>query len=691
VHRRSNSGRGGDDQDRDDSGRLFVYNGGFLTQTRVRRILELSGWRISLGKPGPDDWIGTWGKSPTAPRGEAVAARTDAPVLRVEDAFLRSIHPGRTGEAPRGLCLDRRGVHFDSSHPSDLEHLLATHPLDDTALLNRARAAIGLMSHAQLSKYNAFDTAAPLPQAPYVLVIDQTRGDASIEYGAANAATFREMLVFAQTENPGARVVIKTHPETTAGLRDGHFNAGDANQRITVLDTPVSPQALFQGATAVYTVSSQLGFEAIFAGHRPRVFGQPFYAGWGLTQDENPVARRTRRLTRAQLFAAAMILYPTWYDPHFDRLCQLEDVITSLAAQARAWREDRAGYVATGISRWKRRHLRAFFGQYKPLIFQRKPARAATRAQTSGRAPMVWASRPEADALANPIRIEDGFIRSRGLGANLITPLSLVTDDLGIYYEPARESRLERLIAASCDLPPGAIQRAETLIATITQNRISKYNLPASALPNLPDGHRILVPGQVEDDASIRLGCPTPGPGPGPCPGIATNLGLLERTRAANPDAVILYKPHPDVQAGLRPGALGDTDVLAHADMVLADADPVELIEQCDEVWTLTSLIGFEALLRQKPVTCLGIPFYAGWGLTRDLCATPERRRARPSLAALAHATLIDYARYHDMTANLPCTPEAALRRLSAAPMAQPRPLLRLLTRLQNRTTPPKP
>ena len=43
----------------------------------------------------------------------------------------------------------------------------------------------------------------------------------------------------------------------------------------------------------VYTVSSQMGFEAIFAGHRPRVFGKPFYAGWGLTEDDEVIPRRT--------------------------------------------------------------------------------------------------------------------------------------------------------------------------------------------------------------------------------------------------------------------------------------------------------------------------------------------------------------------------------------------------------------
>ncbi len=651
--------------------RLFVYNGGFLARGRIRRILQLAGWEIRLGRPGPEDWVGIWGASPTAPRGEAVARRTGAPVLRVEDAFLRSVLPGRAGAPPIGLCLDSRGVHFDSSRPSDLEHLLATHPLDDTVLLDRARALAERIRHAHLSKYNAFDPEAEVPESPYVLVIDQTRGDASISHGGASAATFREMLVHAQTENPGARIVIKTHPETAAGHREGHFTPADASGRITLLDVPVSPWKLMEGATAVYTVSSLMGFEAIFAGHRPRVFGQPFYAGWGLTQDENPVARRERRLSRAQLFAAAMILYPTWYDPCRDRLCSPEEAVSQLQAEARAWREDWAGYVAASMSRWKRPHLRAFFGRHRPLIFRDPPARAIRKARATGRRPMIWASRAPRDLPG--LRVEDGFLRSRGLGAGLVPPLSLVVDDLGIYYDPSRESRLERLIAASAELPPACLTRAEALVRTLTRTRLSKYNLDARPLPELPAGHRILVPGQVEDDASILTGCP----------GAASNLQLLERTRAENPGAVILYKPHPDVEAGLRPGALTRDEALRHADMVLERADPVALIEAVDEIWTLTSLTGFEALLRGKPVTCLGQPFYAGWGLTRDLVPAPERRRARPALAGLVHAVLIDYPRYLDPVSGLPCPPETAAWRLSQGAIPRPGPLNRLAARLQ--------
>ena len=145
------------------SRRLYVYNGGFLTQKRIRRILTLSGYDISLGKPSPEDLIGVWGQSPTSWRGEAVSDRTSAPVLRVEDAFLRSVFPGRDGEPPLGLHLDSRGVHFDPSKPSDLEVILREDPLDDTALLNRARDCMDAIKRGHLSKYNNFDPKTPAP------------------------------------------------------------------------------------------------------------------------------------------------------------------------------------------------------------------------------------------------------------------------------------------------------------------------------------------------------------------------------------------------------------------------------------------------------------------------------------------------------------------------------------------------
>ncbi|KAE9627891.1 capsular polysaccharide biosynthesis protein [Parasedimentitalea maritima] len=644
--------------------RLFVYNGGFVRQKRLRRILKLAGYDIRLGLPGPEDLVGIWGNSPTAHRGRTVAKRREVGLLRVEDAFLRSIHPGRAGEPPVGLQLDHSGVHFDPATPSDLEQLLATHPLDDSALMRRARDAVARLTEVQLSKYNAFDPASPAPEPGYVLVVDQARGDASVRASNADKARFLEMLVFAQEENPGARIVIKTHPETEQGYRPGHYGPEQANDRITLLSTPVSPWELLDGAIGVYTVSSQMGFEAILAGHKPRIFGQPFYAGWGLTQDEFPLARRQRNLTRQQLCAATMFLYPTWYDPFQDQLCELETVLDNLEAQVGSWRQDRHGWAASGMRLWKRRPMQKMFGREKKVLFTED----VHKAQSSGRNWMVWAGKATADHIG-ATRVEDGFLRSRGLGAELVPPLSLVTDRQGIYYDPSQPSDLEDLIAQRTRLTETQERRAENLLRSLVQSSLSKYNLGGET-PELPAGRRILVPGQVEDDASILTGAGK----------VKNNLDLLRTTRTANPDAVIIYKPHPDVEAGLRNGEIEAEEL---ADVIATKADPAALFDHVDEVWTMTSLMGFEALLRGVKVTTLGVPFYAGWGLTQDLGKIPERRKARPGLLGLIHATLIDYPRYFDPVTGLPCPVEVAVQRLQTGEIPHPGAANRILSKLQ--------
>ena len=144
------------------------------------------------------------------------------------------------------------------------------------------------------------------------------------------------------------------------------------------------------------------------------------------------------------------------------------------------------------------------------------------------------------------------------------------------------------------------------------------------------------------------------------------NLDLLRRTRMAEPDAYLLYKPHPDVRAGHRKGHVPEADALHYADAIVSDQSISALIDMVDGVHVITSLAGFEALLRGKPVTTHGVPFYAGWGLTRDLGAVPERRGRTCTLDALVAATLLLYPRYLDPVTGLPCPPEVLIERLKS-------------------------
>ncbi len=595
-------------------------------------------------------------------------------IVTFEDAFLRSVLPG-LGSPPIGLNIDDIGVHFEGRGPSRLEEILQTTSFD-ADLLARAVRGRAFLRHYGISKYNAVPRGV-VPEAGYILVIDQVAGDASISGGLADARSFADMLAAARSENPGARIVIRTHPAVQNGDKRGHFSSADEGENTVLSSAPMNPWDLLEGASKVYCVSSQMGFEAILAGHRPKVFGVPFYAGWGLSEDRLDVPRRSRKLTVDELFAGAMLVYPFWYNHARRCACECEEAAEQRLAQARHHWDGVLPVHALGMRLWKRQNIARFL---RGVAFAKTEAEAVAKARDNSGQIVVWASGESAD-LADmcegagvPLqRMEDGFLRSSGLGAALTPAASLVLDDRGIYYDPSKPSKLESLIAMSSDLPDFATKRAAALRAKILVAGVSKYNLKGSEALDFPKERKvILVPGQVEDDASIKLGAGD----------VRSNLGLLQATRLAHPTAYIVYKPHPDVLAGLRDGSVDQQAALDSCDRIIEAADVTKLIEASDEVWTMTSLLGFEALLRGKAVTCLGTPFYAGWGLTQDLGPTCERRGVHVTLDQLVHATLIDYPRYHDPVSNLPCTPELIVDRLANG-QTRKSAKLRVLAKLQ--------
>lgn len=657
--------------------KLAVYTLGFLQVPYIRKMLRISGWKVSAGPIALSaSAVGVWGRKPLSRRGIRAAKRRGLPVISVEDAFLRSVHPGPKS-APEGLILDEVGIFFDAGQPSRLENSLNFDPLDDEAKLERARDGIEFLRHSGLSKYNPVPRGKPARlDKGYVLVVDQTRGDASITCGGAFDHTFATMLAEARADHPDKQIVIRSHPAVGPRAKQGHYEVSDLDERTCFLAEKTNPWDLLDGASAVYCVTSQLGFEAILAGHKPVVFGLPFYAGWGLTADKQKCHRRKRKLSAEQLFAAAMFKYPEWIDISSNRKCSFESASRALLARARHHWQNDTPTIAVGMRHWKRTQMARFL---KNPRFANDPQKAAQMAQSRGGRVVVWASRNSYEletACANknvPLwQMEDGFLRSKGLGAALTPAESVVLDDLGIYYNPLKPSRLETLIEAAPNLPIASLKRAQDLIEKTTRAKITKYNLPLpTARIDAPAGQKlILVPGQVEDDASIRYGAGD----------ICTNQGLIEAVRAANPDAYIIYKPHPDVEAGLRIGAVKNAAEIA--DMVAENTAILPLIEAADEIWTMTSLTGFEALIRGKKVVCYGLPFYAGWGLTTDLGPRTARRKAKPSLPALAHAVLIDYPMYLDPKTGKACAPELLVERLQEG-WVKPRLRLKILAKLQ--------
>ena len=636
----------------------------------LRRIPTLPAllpdWSLQTRHRPPATAVLAWGRKPSAQVAEAYALRHGVPLLRAEDGFLRSVGLGHQSP-PLSIVLDDLGIYYDASTPSRLERLIAQ-PLD-AAQAQRAQTLRQSWVQGRVSKYNPVrDGLPPRLQAGAVqrpvLVVDQTFGDASITGSGAGPADFERMLVAALAEHPEAPVWLKVHPDVVAGRKRGHFQDWltehpECAVRVTLIAEDVHPPALLEACRAVYVVSSQMGFEALLWDRPVRCFGMPFYAGWGLTVDEQvPPARRAAvRPTLAALVHAALVDYPRYLDPDTGQRCEVETLLAHLALQRRLRGERPLQVTVAGFSRWKRPIASAFL-QGAALRFSRQPVAAPAAALA------VWGRR-EAPGDTPVLRLEDGFIRSVGLGADLVRPLSWVVDDVGIYFDATRPSRLEQWLAQH-PFDAALRARAAALRTAIVAAGLTKYNVGAGTWSRPPGPVRVvLVPGQVEADASIRWGSA----------GIATNLELLRAVRRAEPDAWIVYKPHPDVLAGLRRGTVVPE---------MASADGVErLFDECvttvpmhvllgavDAVHTLTSLTGFEALMRGVAVTTWGVPFYAGWGLTTD-CAAPDhpawaRRGRRLALDDLVAAALILYPTYVSRHSGAYTSPERALQELQA-------------------------
>jgi capsular polysaccharide export protein len=565
------------------------------------------------------------------------------------------------------LLLDDLGVYYDATAPSRVEQAIARP--HSPAELERAEALQQLWCRSRVSKYNGAPDA-PAPAGPFVLVVDQTAGDLSIALGAATAASFSAMLEAALAAHPWATVVVKTHPDVVAGRKRGHFSPRQlADPRIVLEAGGGHPAGLLEQAEAVYAVTSQLGFEALLHGKPVHCFGLPFYAGWGLTHDHLPAPARRRAAgprRLADLVHGALIEAALYIDPHRRQPCPVEELVAAIGLHRRLRASLPEPIEAFGFTPWKQRVLRRFL-PVRRLRFRfpwQRPGASAALVAIWGRRAQPGLLRAVERRRLPLLHVEDGFLRSVGLGADLIDPISWVLDGRGIYYDASAPSDLEHQLAHG-HWGEAQLERAARLRRRLVEGAITKYNLSAPAWSR-PDGVRrvVLVVGQVESDASIRLGAP----------GLRGNLALLEAVRRAEPEAYLVYKPHPDVVAGLCREGEGEARAAQWCDELLVEASIQQLFTQIDALHVLTSIAGFEALLRGLEVHTWGLPFYAGWGLTHDRCQAERRGRPLP-LEALVHAALIDYPRYVSRHSGLFIEPEQAIDELLEWRAAPPRPL----------------
>lgn len=621
-----------------------------MKKTSKKKLLRIYFPELARSVPG-------WGLKPSSGRARALALISRRHPVFLEDGFLRSF--GRSDQ-PLSIVADQQGIFYNARRPSDLEaHIKADLSPEDMA---RARRIAELWRTQRISKYNHLPDPKALPEAPYVLLMDQVAGDCSIPAGLAKARDFDRMLEAAMRLFPDCKIVIKTHPDVSAGKKLGHFDidALAKHDQVEIRSAAEHPVDLISNAQAVFTVTSQTGFEALIHGVPVHTFGMPFYAGWGLTTDHLDTStpegfyaiQRRREVGLESLIHASLVLYPRYMDPSSFEPIEPEAAIL-LAGRYRRHLRTRAGEIhATGFSLWKRPILRSFL----------HPAKV-TFHDTSETVPdnstiALWGARDGEGLIRRGckiLRIEDGFIRSKGLGVELTAPSSWIVDDVGIYFDSRTPSRLEGILQGH-DFEDEILAEGRRLRTRIISDGITKYNLSGQDWRRPPgDWHVILVPGQVESDASIKFGSPV----------IKTNLDLVKSVRQRCPDAYIVYKPHPDVLSGYRTRGETEGIIQEFCDEIVTHGSIAQMLEEVDSVHTLTSLTGFEALIRDINVTCYGQPFYSGWGLTTDI--HPCRRRSRKrSLDELVSAALIEYPTYLSQKTKSMISPRAAIMEINS-------------------------
>lgn len=600
----------------------------------------------------PIQSVAGWGHKPSSDKVRKYSKLHNFPYIAIEDGFLRSVKLGKY-DPPQSIVIDDIGIYYDARQPSRLEHLIKQ-PLDQEQI-KRTQDLINLWKEARVSKYNHLREIDPqlLPEK-YVLLADQTKDDSSIEGGLADETSFNRMLEAALNEYSDCKVLIKVHPEVKARIKKGYFDLDKlkTNPRIQIIDQDVHPVALIVHTQAIFTVTSQIGFEGLLWGKPVFTFGMPFYAGWGLTNDEITIFSRRHSTSLNQLVHAALIDYPRYLHPETNERCQVEDLIDWIAFQRKMREKFPPKLYALNFSWNKKQSIKKFFANSK-IKYIKHEAQAKPNSHM-----LVWGSTTVDRKDLNVIRLEDGFIRSVGLGADLIRPISWVADFTGIYYDATQPSDLENLLL-TFNPDEKTLQRAKKLRQQIVELGLTKYNLEGttwSRPSNLkPNQKVILVPGQVESDASIAKGALN----------IKSNYELLERVRQLNPDAFIIYKPHPDVVAKLRKKGNQEERIINFCDAYIENASINNLIAQVDEVHVLTSLTGFEALLRNRIVVVYGNPFYSGWGLTTDF-EFNSRRSRKLNIEQLIVGVLFQYPMYLSGKNNYQCTPEWTIESITS-------------------------
>lgn len=574
-----------------------------------------------------------WGKGKeTNQLAEEEAKARNIPILRLEDGLIRSFS---LDENSFSLYKSELGIYYDATEPSNVESLLNSSWQPTNEEVYEYEICLELIKKYKISKYNSAqdcpDDFIQKSSKRRILLVDQTYGDKSIEYGLADESSFKEMLDYALTLSAKNDIYIKEHPEVAIGkkrgyLRDIYNNLSEADKaKVKIINDNYNGVSVLENFDKVFVVTSQMGFDALLRNKEVFCFGVPFYSNWGVTKDFKLIERRKRNRSVAEIFIAMMFKYTTYVNPFDGSIGRLENVLEYISLQKR--HSNNRDVILYKTKFWKKMSLSRFL-QFKKtkFVFCSKKVKEYKNELVA-----TWGvdNFQEIKDLNHKCCVEDGFVRSVGLGSDIQDPISLVVDKGGIYFNPKNISDLEHILNTE-KFTQYEIRKGKETIDLLLNKRITKYNIGINGnhLKELKENNKekkvILVPGQVESDASIKYGAVN----------IKTNLQLLNEVSKNNEESLIIYKPHPDVLSGNRKGENPEEEIASLKKLypnvtyhIEKSANILDCFDVADEVHVITSTSGLEAILRGKKVFTYGLPFYGGYGLTIDFESYPRKRK----------------------------------------------------------------
>jgi capsule polysaccharide export protein KpsC/LpsZ len=620
-------------------------------------------------------------------------------VWYMSEGFICGLEPKSLSSPPYSIFLEEHSPYYDCSKPSGLENLLNHHDFD-SIIIENSKALIRTIVDQGLSQYNCQPIVEEFlvdRRKKRILVVGQNEDSPAVIYGCPAIHANQALIELAQFDHPDADVIYRPHPEVVLQSKgDGH-KALLAKQHLEKMSEhycidirDISIAQLLQTIDHVYVLTSLVGLESLMRNIPVTVVGCPFYAGWGLTDDRYPIARRQRTLSIEAVVAAAYLLYPKYYLGSEE--VPIDDVIDHLLDHRSQWwssTQTNASVPNVTVKTSKpenatmpnivspepkairpRRHglvygdikfkqvFRTYFHDYQLVFMVDEQSDEDTLNQIKALAAshgelLLWYRAQLTDSVRQYIHDLKVKVRHINLGLVGEIPSASRAATESIYFE----SR----ISPNANFNESDLKSASQLIQALRTSQQPMSSARSSLKVNLGTGTNVLVLGDIQS---------------------VNNADLLETAMKKSPKAKIWLLParrgqkHPE---------------LSKAYQVLDAQTPlVDLLSQVQCVYANESRLGFEALIHQAKVIVTGKPFYAGYGLTEDLNDALKKSPQVYTLEQLVVDICLKKSRYQNLETKQMVSAQDILNRLAGLPLIELEPIEKIekLITESKKTTP---